>query len=305
MLVTNKTCLAGGLAILLSIPALMPRSPQQRNCAGPTSDCGVCDSTPPTALTGTGGDHNQYSFTHTADVNAVGTGAMLLYRYQHSIRNLESTVLFAEWADGDVSFQQIAPNRCGFGDSESGIKPKEKPDSMIVYGLTKELTNRASAYAPESPSRQIPVTKTEAPPLTSHSTATVMWHEKPWPIDLLMVTEVSDDLSFQYLVSNRGPQPVYLTLPGLTSRWASYAKIDDALATYQWQRAGKDKDQFRVLPEKTLKLVITPNLSTASASTFEFRSFTEERTKISVGLAPDDGVASMTISLYLPAKRPT
>jgi hypothetical protein len=40
-------------------------------------------------------------------------------------------VLFAEWRDGDVTFQQIAPNKCGFGDSESGIKPTEKSDSMI------------------------------------------------------------------------------------------------------------------------------------------------------------------------------
>jgi len=190
MLITTKTCLAGGLAVLLSIPALLPKSPQQSNCPGPTSDCGVCDSTPPAALTGTGGDHNLYSFTHTADVNTVGSGAMSRYRYRHSIKNLEATVLWAEWGDGDITFQEIAPNRCGAGDSESGIKATEKADSMIHYSLNKEFSERASAYVLESLSRQIPVTKTAIPPLNSHLTATVMWHEKPWPVDVLITTEV-------------------------------------------------------------------------------------------------------------------
>lgn len=301
MLTTARTCLAVGIAVLLAIPSLISKSPQDRSCSGPTSDCGVCDSTPPPALTGHGGDGNQYSFTHTADVNAFGAGAMLRYQYHHSIRNLEGTVLYAEWGDGDVTFQEIAPNRCALADTESGIRAHEKPDSMILYGLTKELTNRASAYVPESQLRQIPVTKTAVPPLTSRFTATVMWHDKPWPLDLVITTEVADDLSFEYIVSNQGPQPIYLTLPGFTSTWAGYAKVDDALAEYEWQRAGKDKDEFRVLAKKTLKLVLTPSVTPTTALTTAFRSITEERRKIGVGFGPDDMVSNMTISLYVPS----
>jgi hypothetical protein len=288
MMVTKKIFIAGGLAVLLSMPALMSQSPQRPNCVGHEVDCGICDTTAPPALTANGGDGVRYSFTHTADVNALGSGTRLKYRYQHAIHNLQNTVLFAEWNDGGLTFQRIAPTKCGLGDSESGIKWQENPNSMIHYGLTKELNDRASAYLPAAASRQIPAT--EIPPLRSHLAATVSWKDKLWNVDLLIETAVFEDLTFEYRITNNGTDPIFLTIPGFTSRWAGYAKVDNVLAEYGWQRAGKSKDEFRV-PPGLLKLpFIRPSL----------KSVSEERIRIDMGLQPDDSAANMTISLYLP-----
>jgi hypothetical protein len=291
MVATKTIFIACVVTVLFSMPALMPQSSQRVNCVGHQVDCGICDTTAPAALTANGGDGIRYSFTHTADVDALGSGTRLKYRYQHAIHNLRNTVLFAEWNDGGLTFQQIAPTKCGLGDSESGIKWQENPNSMIRYGLTKELSDRASAYLPAASSRQIPATEISAPPLRSHLAAMVTWKDKPSMLDVLIQTQVFEDLTFEYRVTNNGADPIFLTVPGFTSRWAGYTKIDEALKEYGWPRAGKSKDEFRVPVGAMLKL---PIFRTA------LKAFSEERIRIDVGLQPDDSIANMTISLYLP-----
>jgi hypothetical protein len=258
--------------------------------------CISADSTLPPALTSPGGS-GEYRFRFTADANDTAVGHARKFIYEHCIRNLSpDRVLHAAWDDGAIPFQAFAPCQCISGLRESTIESREKPDSIILYGLTKQ-PQMASAYVKMQPPQSARTgqfsLQTDLPPdLRTHFFLNVD-DKAVSAANVTFTTSLRPGRQFVYRIQNAGTADVLFTIDSLLQQWLPFDSLTTAIQKSTWTRNGNTNQFF-------LKSRTTAELSVAATDVSAAREESADLTLIAFGTGKEVGRA--TVSVYIPSR---
>jgi hypothetical protein len=251
------------------------------------------DTTRPPRLEGPGGQPPAYDFIHTADVNESASPGGRKFTYEHQIQNKNPDgVLWAEWTDGNISFQMVPPCGCAPGYRESGTGPREKPDSEIRYGQAKQFPQSpqpTSAYVLQGQESSTP------PSLMTKLFARLA----DFVADVIFTTEALPGNRFRYTVQNKstGAGTVLFSIPSVMARWAQFQPLGQALQGSAWQTAGQP------ITPTSLFLAPADSLAVWSVAAPPGTVLREESAQISIFLNNQDRLlASGVVSVYLPVR---